>query len=248
MEDCTKHILGSNMIYAKNFVLKELTPGTYDVLRPDQLPSWAFAFFVKSCGGLTELKHEDNNLHSEKWLRFRKSMSNMGLKYMSPAEGPLYVFRANPLLCGTLQLNLMLTKEQAGIALANSHLSLLYTAYLYHALQQKELLPGIWPDLEKVINAHTGSIFFGSRPTTFEDIYKRFRLRIGLPLPQKLQQRTHPGSRTPSKDANGKGSGGKAKGLSPSCLAVTETSKIFGQFFDGKESLVRTFYTINVLI
>jgi len=247
MESCARHIFGSSVIYAKNLSLQKVAPSTYDVPRPDLLPSWAFAFFVTSCEGLSELENEENDLHSEKWLRFRKSMSNMGLKYVSPAKDPLFVFRANPLLCGTLQLNLTLTTEEAGVALANSYLSLLYTVYLYHGIQQEEILPGIWPDLEKVMNVHIGSIFFGSRPTTPEDIYKRFRLRIGRPLPQ-LQRRTRPGSRKSSKSANDKGNSGVAKGLSPACLTVTETSKTFGRFFYGKKSLVRTIYSVNTVI
>jgi hypothetical protein len=117
---------------------------------PEAIPTWARDSYTQACDGTQDL---DTQLKSEGWLKFRDSKSEMGLKYVFPAEDPELALRGNPLLCGTLKFNLTLATEQAGIALANFHLSPIYTSYLYNSLQQKEMLPGTWLEMEKVINA-----------------------------------------------------------------------------------------------
>ena len=45
----------------------------------------------------------------------------------------------NPLYCGTILLNLAAMTEEAGVALANHHLSIFGTAHLYNAMRQLDL-------------------------------------------------------------------------------------------------------------
>jgi hypothetical protein len=71
----------------------------------------------------------------------------------------------SPLFCDTTLLDFELAVEESGLLLANHHLSIIYTAPLYNALQQKKLLAGTWADIEDVIRTHLNAMFFGSLPT-----------------------------------------------------------------------------------
>jgi hypothetical protein len=75
--------------------------------------------------------------------------------------------------------------SEAGVALAHRHLSILYTTHLYNAAQQKRgLLGGTWSEIETDIETYIHSLFFGGRPKTPEDAFKRYCVRIGLPPSQ----------------------------------------------------------------
>lgn len=71
---------------------------------------------------------------------------------------------SNPLYCGTILLNLAAMTEEAGIALANHHLTILPVAHLYNTLRQLSLTQIRWSEMEKVIEIHTGPIFAGDIP------------------------------------------------------------------------------------
>lgn len=89
------------------------------------------------------------------------------------------VLNSNPLYCGTALLNLRLAIEDVGLMLANHHVSIVLTAQLYNALKQKNLVQGVWPEMEVVIRDHMSAIFFSSLPHTAKQIYMRFALRGG---------------------------------------------------------------------
>ena len=97
------------------------------------------------------------------------------------------------------------------------------------------------------MDAHVDSLFFGKRLTTPEDINKRLWLRVGLsPSQTKLNDRMN--AENVVKITGTGGDGTDRKGVTPSCLSIAETSKAFGRYFDGKESLLRTLHSINTLI
>jgi hypothetical protein len=120
--------------------------------------------------------------------------------------------------------------------MAHHHLSILYTAHLYNAAQQKQGLPGgTWSEIETDIETYINSLFFGGRPKTPEDVFKRYCVRIGLPPSQLV-----PGNR---RNLEGKvrveglgGDSGTQKGLSPSCLSASKTSEIFASTLKAKRA------------
>ncbi|KAF2803261.1 uncharacterized protein BDZ99DRAFT_576178 [Mytilinidion resinicola] len=207
-----------------------------------------FARFMES--STCELNVESTSLM---WVSFVKKCNESGIYYVRPAKDLEFAFKGNPLLCGTMAFNFAILKEQAGVSLANHHLSILHTTHLYNALRQKSLLQGIWPDIEHLTDTHLKPLFFGARPTTPEDIFKRFHLRLGFPahLLKALS-----GSRTAPRQwgnylvegRGGDGTNQAKKGPTPSCLAINTCSETFVQFFEGESSLIRTLHAADRLM
>lgn len=70
-----------------------------------------------------------------------------------------------PLLCGTLMLDVDVRQAELGVALANHHLSIFATAYLYNALRQLELVDLIWPEMERIMELQVDPLFAGELTT-----------------------------------------------------------------------------------
>lgn len=68
--------------------------------------------------------------------------------------------------------------EEAGIALANHHMSIFATAHFYNAIQ--ELTEIRWPDIDRIIDLHSGAIFANDIPTDPTDHYRRISHRTGV--------------------------------------------------------------------
>lgn len=170
-------------------------------------------------------------------------MSQMGIRFGAPSLD-IHALSANPLLTGGHMLSLRLLMEQLGIALANYWLTPLNTSYLYNSLQQEKVLPGLWPELETFMDIHTDSLFFGSRPLARTDSFKRNILRSGF-TPSKTMAFYRAGRMGGGDGPHYfEGSGGDCtnkKGISPSCLSITATSKMMGTNFYGKEVLFALF-------
>jgi hypothetical protein len=91
-----------------------------------------------------------------------------------------FLTKFNPFMNGALALDLVLKTEEAGVALANHHLSIFATAHLYNALRQLQVIDFQWPAIDRIIDIHIGPIFANSLPTTPDKMQSHFELRVGL--------------------------------------------------------------------
>lgn len=114
------------------------------------------------------------------------------LKPIQPNKDSNFMHTHNPLLCGTLAFQLALNREQAGISLANHHVSIFVVAHLYNALRQLEVLEERWPDIEQIIDLHIKTLFAGQLPTTPKDLHSRFSLQLGVSA-QSFARNQRPG-------------------------------------------------------
>jgi len=90
------------------------------------------------------------------------------------------MWTANPLVCGTLMLDLTLFKKQAGIPFPNHYLSIHRASYLYTSTKQQYLVANRWLLLERLVVVHMSSIFFGSASILLVKKEIVFKTRLGL--------------------------------------------------------------------
>ncbi|KAI5356921.1 hypothetical protein Slin15195_G090200 [Septoria linicola] len=109
----------------------------------------------------------------------RRNAAKMDLEPIEPSQQHDFLQTQNALYCGSLSLQLMCLLEEAGISLANHHLSIFATAHLYNALQQLSLTEIKWPDFERIIDLHTEALFANDVPKTAADCYRRMAYRTG---------------------------------------------------------------------
>lgn len=95
-------------------------------------------------------------------------------------EDPNFLVKANMLYSGSLLLDVALMVEDAGVSLANHHLSIFGTAHLYNALMQLGICETHWPEMDRIIDLHQGSIFADDIPTSGRDMVARFAYRTGI--------------------------------------------------------------------
>jgi hypothetical protein len=137
--------------------------------------------------------------------------------------------------------NVALAREQAGISLANYHLSILWTGYLYVASRKKDFVQGHWREMELVIDIHLSAMFFGSIPPTPTKMYNAFMMRLGL----------SPAEHTKHRKLLVRGIGSDRSGELPlkkaagSCLAISDTASLFGDWSDGKARFINTIHAVN---
>ncbi|KAJ9614531.1 hypothetical protein H2200_002668 [Cladophialophora chaetospira] len=173
-------------------------------------------------------------------------LASLEQPYILPSRDHELVWKGNPLACGTAILNLALATEQAGICLANYHLTIVWTAQLYAAMQQRKLLQGRWEELDKLIQVHISPLFFGSLPKSAKKSYYTFMMRIGAtPSGGKFKK---------SEVLSVKALGGDRTGMKPrlqakaSCLSISSTAIALCPWFDGQESLIRTVHNIHAIM
>lgn len=147
--------------------------------------------------------------------------------------------RDNPIAHGVFAYNLALTRHQAGIALANTHLSILFGAYIYAAFRRSNMMSAVWPEMEDVIAMHLSSLFFGSIPTAAQRFLGVFKMRLGLNsgLPRNGRIKGIGGDRTGLQGVS------KAKG---SCLSISDTAAHMDDWFwDRADTGLRTLYAVR---
>ncbi|KAK4949146.1 hypothetical protein LTR10_012519 [Elasticomyces elasticus] len=130
-----------------------------------------------------EQKHVDN-------------AKRLNIQHIRPHEDENFLTNYNPIYCGTAALLLALKTEEAGIALANHHMTIFATAHLYNALKQLHVIDIEWPALDRIIALQVGPIFAGQRPgdvpKTPQAIQSHLELRVGLKSNQKLFDKKMP--------------------------------------------------------
>ncbi|KAI9704658.1 MAG: hypothetical protein M1820_005406 [Bogoriella megaspora] len=196
-------------------------------------------------------RHNDNEKKVMKdcYDKWQTHLPRQKSTHVMLSPGPLLVFERNPVYCGTLALNLTILRAQAGIALANTHLSTLFTAILYQAFRATGLLSGSWLELEKLIDQHKDELFFGSLPQDPRDIYKCFALRIGLkPSEMKVGNRRNPHMGIRVEAHGGDGAQWRSKGLNASCLSLGKYAALLRDYFEGKQTMLRSVYAMNTLM
>lgn len=103
----------------------------------------------------------------------------LNLKDIRPSCDPNFAMSNDPLQCGTLLLNILVRQEEAGVKLANHHLSIFATAYLYHGLRLLENTDMSWPQLDHIMDIQVGPLFAGEVPATLAQAHSRMSYRLG---------------------------------------------------------------------
>lgn len=140
--------------------------------------------------------------------------------------------------------NLALAREQAGISLANGHLSIVLAAYLYVSGKHiRKVFEGNWKEMDEVVHTHIDAMFFGKLPDTPHKMHATWILRLGG-IPWSRGSRTNfrinlafrGGDRT-----------GKlpAKKSQASCLSTSDTANFLCQWHEGKETMIKTIHSIH---
>ena len=145
----------------------------------------------------------------------RENAKKLDIKRLRASDDLHFIMISNPVLCGLVSFNLVTDFESAGIALCNWHQTIWPVAHLYNALRQMSLLPKVWPEMEEVLTLHKEDLFSGQAPTSPNEFFSRYAIKVGL-------------SPNSSKLRNG------VLGIK---LQTTSTTDIFRHYFDQKESL-----------
>ncbi|CAJ2500574.1 Uu.00g034270.m01.CDS01 [Anthostomella pinea] len=101
-------------------------------------------------------------------------------KTVKPHESPSFLVDENLLYGGTILLDIASMAEEAGVALANHHLSIFATAHLYNALFRLGLCQTRWPEIKRIMEKHVDAIFANDVPTNIKDMVSRFAYRTGV--------------------------------------------------------------------
>jgi hypothetical protein len=141
---------------------------------------------------LRERNDADHEISSIQSKQYEENYKRLNPKPIRPNKDPNFATNRNPLYCGTIILNLAALTEEAGVALANHHLSIFATAHVYNALRQMGLTQMRWPDMDKIIENHIGPIFAGSIPPTPEAMQSRIFYRLGGVSNSKLYDKKQP--------------------------------------------------------
>lgn len=167
--------------------------------------------------------------------KHRETAKKLNIRPIEPNPELAYIFTRNPVYCGALAFNVAVDMEEAGVALANHHLTIFTMSHLYNALQQTGLLKGRWPEMDSIIKLHVKALFAGDLPTNPKECHCRFSLQLGLSARKYEQQASYRLIRASTK---------KKRPM----LSVTPTSAIFRRFFDRKEPLKDVIFWLESLM
>lgn len=167
--------------------------------------------------------------------KHRETAKKLNIRPIEPNPELTYIFTHNPAYCGTLAFNVAVDMEEAGVALANHHLTIFTMSHLYNALQQTGLLKGRWTEMDSIIKLHIKALFAGDLPTNPKECHCRFSLQLGLSARKYEQQASYRLIRASTK---------KKRPM----LSVTPTSAIFRRFFDRKEPLKDVIFWLESLM
>ncbi|KAH0359655.1 hypothetical protein KCU65_g9838, partial [Aureobasidium melanogenum] len=93
---------------------------------------------------------------------------------------PYKLLKQYPSLCGLWLFSLKYLMQDSGITFCNAWGSIMYSAHLYNAARQENLVESIWKDMEMVLLLQgDDKMFVGDRPKNTEDYLKRFNLCLG---------------------------------------------------------------------
>ena len=153
---------------------------------------------------------------------YHENRKKIGSIEIEPAQESNYIFTHNPVSCGMLAFNLKVDMEEAGITLANHHLTIFAFSHLYNALRQLNRVTETWTEIDEVIRLHAGVLFCGQLPTTPKEFDSRFALRLGLSATAFARN-----PRAASSNFHLRNQIGPR-------LTASSTSTIFRQYFDQK--------------
>ncbi|OTA85081.1 hypothetical protein M434DRAFT_16208 [Hypoxylon sp. CO27-5] len=77
------------------------------------------------------------------------AFQQINLDLIKPAPADDFVITHNPLYSGTILLKLLLAHQEAGLVLANDHLSIFAVAHIYNALRQLKMIDQEWQLMER---------------------------------------------------------------------------------------------------
>lgn len=117
---------------------------------------------------------------SEMPIEMQNLLKNMNISEMmiAPNDDGSFVYLNNPLLSGKLVLKLAVLQEEAGIDLANHHMSIMAVAHLYNALRKLQLTSIEWPEMERIIELHSQALFANDIPDDPEAMFHRYNYRL----------------------------------------------------------------------
>lgn len=110
---------------------------------------------------------EEHNLNAEK----------LELSPIEPSRQKDFLQTHNALHSGNLSLALTSKMEEAGIALANHHMSIFAMAHLYNAFQQLGATEIKWPGMDRIIDLHVNPLFANAIPKTPSECQRRIAYR-----------------------------------------------------------------------
>ncbi|KAK5731784.1 hypothetical protein LTR17_011135 [Elasticomyces elasticus] len=138
-------------------------------------------------------KYPDRKPPEQKYI---DNAERLNIQFIRPHEDGNFLINYNPIYCGTAALLLALKTEEAGIALANHHMTIFATAHLYNALKRLHVIDIEWPALDRIMELQVGPIFAGQRPgdvpKTPQAMQSHLELRVGLKSNSKLFDKKMP--------------------------------------------------------
>jgi hypothetical protein len=99
--------------------------------------------------------------------------------HIGPSIQARFLRYTNPLMCGTLLLQLRIIYEEFGMRFANSYPSICAMGQLFHAETKLGKIKSRWPDMELVITLHMKEIFRGTLPLDTDAMLQRALLTAG---------------------------------------------------------------------
>lgn len=109
-------------------------------------------------------------------------------------EKSFLLLKHHPWYCGLLSYCIKASVQEISIAFVNAWGSVLYSAHLYNALRQENLLSNLWQDMDLALLMHrTQNMFIGDFPKTVDDYFKRFALAMGYSITMFAKSRRQTG-------------------------------------------------------
>lgn len=179
------------------------------------------------------MRAKGHDMDSEIDPIYEENAKKIGIRKIEPAKAFDFMLTHNPVYCGMLAFNLAVHMEEAGITLANHHLTIFAFSHLYNALQQLNRVKEKWTEMDEVMKVHTGILFCGQLPTTPKEFHTRFALRMGFPATAFARNQ-----RAASQFRLGK--------VGPR-FASSPTSTIFRHYFDRKGPMEKYLYQLERL-
>lgn len=182
-----------------------------------------------------------DNYSMEMPADMRANMNSMGgMEPIPPAEDPMFIFKYNPLYCGTMMFQLAIQMETAGLTLASHHHTILSVAHLYNGLHQLKLLEQKWPELDRVIDIQMPILFGSALPKDANEVRTRMMTRMGL-------SSSHFAHADRSRTCGCVPKWSKKNERGPQ-LTSEPTVQLFRELYSGKDRMEQTLYKLEALM
>ncbi|KAF2866299.1 hypothetical protein BDV95DRAFT_611763 [Massariosphaeria phaeospora] len=162
------------------------------------------------------------------------------LRFVAPSQDIDFLRKSNPALCGKLQLNLLLIKEELGLSLANISPHIYAVAHIYNGLKHTACLSGLWSSFETIIEQHGLALFAGALPTETGLMFTKLFMAAGASAEVIKGYKKHLATGDAPPEWAFKKFGKRTFRLMPSA-----TTQILRDHFHGKETLLRTLYRLD---